>query len=153
MTGKTGRLMRNTFHQITVTHYGICEMIHNFVVIFVELISQVCLSHGHTYPGSKTLPKRTSGCFYTRCHSILRVAGCNASELPEIFNLVQRNFITRQMEQRIEKHGAVACRENKTIAVRPLWIFWIVSQELCPEHISSIRHTHWHSRMSGICLL
>src|SRR5208283_734267 len=94
------------------------------------------------------------------------MAGSLAVELAEILDVVERNggrgedfargtyfAHARQMEKRIKKHGRVAIREHKAVAVRPMRILRVVAQKLLPEAVGDRSESHGSSRMAGVRFL
>lgn len=43
-------------------------------------------------------------------------------------------------------------REDKSITVQPLWVFWVVFHDLVPEDVGDWSHTHWRTWVAGVGL-
>ena len=59
----------------------------------------------------------------------------------------------RQISSRTQQHRAVPRRQHETIAVPPVWVGRVVLEEIIPQHLGNVRHTHGHAGMAGIGLL
>ena len=67
------------------------------------------LSHSHAHCHAHTLSQRTCGGFYANGMAILRMARCQGASLAEILNIINGEIsVSKQMEQRIQQHGAMA---------------------------------------------
>ena len=72
------------------------------------------------------------------------------TQLAEILELVDRQRIAGQMQQRVQQHRAVAVRQHETVAVPPAWIARVVLEEVAPQHLRNIGHAHRRAGMSGV---
>ena len=79
---------------------------------------------------------------------VLRVAGRAAAELPEIFDLLEPERITGKVEKRIKQHRAMTIRENEAVAVEPERIAGVVLEEIAPQGLCYVGHSHGHARMA-----
>ncbi|CSB15621.1 Uncharacterised protein [Vibrio cholerae] len=68
--------MRNAFHQTTVTHKHISEVVNDVVTRFVELRRQCFLSNRHTYGIGDALAEWARSRFDARCITVLWVTRC-----------------------------------------------------------------------------
>ncbi len=118
--------MRDTFHQTAVTHEHISEVVNDVVTRFVELRCQSFLSNRHTYGISDALAEWASGGFDARCVTVFWVTRCFRMQLTEVFQIVNRQLIAAQVQQRVNQHRAVAVRQHKAVAVSPIWVLWVV---------------------------
>ena len=74
-------------------------------------------------------------------------------QLTKILQIRSCDVVARQMQKRIDQHGAMAVGHHKAVTINPVWIGWIVNQKIVPENFSYIRHSHWRPGMTGFCLL
>jgi hypothetical protein len=74
-------------------------------------------------------------------------------QLAELLQLLQRQIVARQVQQRIEKHGAVAVRQHEPVAVRPGRIGWIMPQMAAPQNLGNVRHAHRRAGVARLRLL
>ena len=47
----------------------------------------------------------------------------------------------------------MAIRQDKAVAIRPLWIDGVVAHIVIPQNLGNVSHTHWRSRVPGIRFL
>ena len=99
------------------------------------------------------LPQWPGGDLHARGMSALGMPRRLAAPLAELFDVVQRQVVTGQMQQAVEQHRAVPRREHKTIAIDPLRIARIVLEQSCPQRIRHWRGTEWHARMPAVGFL
>ena len=123
--------MGNTFHQATVTHKHIGVVIYNGVRItsLVSLIEPGCkhlLGDSHAHGISQSLPQRSGRGFHPGCITVLWMPRCFRSNLSEILQLIHRQVITCEVQQRIEQHGAMTVGQNKPVPIAPVRISGIV---------------------------
>jgi len=74
-------------------------------------------------------------------------------QLAELLQLLQRQIVARQVQQRIEKHGGVAVRQHEPVAVRPGRIGWIMPQMAAPQNLGNVRHAHRRAGVARLRLL
>ncbi len=74
-------------------------------------------------------------------------------QLTERLELVHRQLVTGEVQQRIDQHGPVAVGQHETIAVGPVGIGRVVLQEVVPQHLRDIGHAHGGAGVTGIGLL
>ena len=73
--------------------------------------------------------------------------------LTEVFQIVDVEVVTAQVQKAINKHRAVTVRQNKTVTISPIWVFWIVLEVVVPENFSDISHSHWGAGVAGFGFL
>ena len=69
-------------------------------------------------------------------------------QLPEPAQLVERQVITGEMQQRVLQHRPMAIREHETIAFGPVRIGGVVPQVARPQRNGDLRHPHRHAGMA-----
>ena len=97
------RLRRDTFHHAAVATQREGVMVNDFVTRTVELSSQMCLSHCHTNSHTHTCAQRASRSFDTNRMTILWMSRRKRAVLTELFHIIQRQAITKEMKQRIKQ--------------------------------------------------
>ncbi len=85
----------------------------------VESGSQTLLGKRHSDRIGEPLAERPGGRLDSGQIAILGVAGGLAVQLSEILQIIKRNLITTQMEQRIEQHRSMSVGKDEAVAVRP----------------------------------
>ena len=102
-------LRGKSLHHAAVSAQYIGIVVYNFAVFFIKYSSQMSLSHSHAHCHAHTLSQRTCGGFYANGMAILRMARCQGASLAEILNIINGEIsVSKQMEQRIQQHGAMA---------------------------------------------
>ena len=84
---------------------------------------------------------------------ILRMPGRAAPELAEALELVHRQVVAREVEQRVEQHRAVAGGEHEPVATGPGGIARVEPEVARPQDVRRIRHAHGHARVARARLL
>ena len=74
----------------------------------------------------------------------------SAIAVAELTQVVQRQVVAAQVEQRVEKHGGMPRREDEPVAVGPLRVTWAVPQVPCPEHVREGRERDRGARVPRI---
>jgi hypothetical protein len=74
-------------------------------------------------------------------------------ELPEAPQVVERQVVAGEVEQRVLEHRAVPVGKHEAVAVGPCRVRRVVAQELAPEDFGDLRHAHRHAGMAGFRLL
>src|SRR5689334_4502010 len=134
--------MRHAFHHVAIAANEIRVMIDDWIIRAIEQRSEQCFTNRHPYCVSNTLTKRTSRRLNARSVSIFGMPGCPALPLAELFDIVEREIVSREIEHAVEKHRCVAGRQNESIAIQPVWIFGVVTQMSSPQHIRERRERH-----------
>src|SRR5262249_1707944 len=86
----------------------------------------------HAHAVGKALTERPGGYLHPGREVVFRVARGLALPLTKALQLVERQVVARQVEERIDEHRAVARRQDEAIAIWPLGIAWIKPQEARP---------------------
>ncbi len=153
MAGERARLGRDAFHQIAVARDDVRVVVDDRVSRPVEVRGQMRLGHGHADRvrrcpgrGGRWSPRRPR-------HMALGMPGCPAVPLAESLDLLHRQVVARQMEQRVEQHRPVAGRQHEAVAIGPVRISRIVPQESGPEHVRHRRRSHRESGVTRVGLL
>jgi len=74
-------------------------------------------------------------------------------QLAEAFDLLHRQRITGQVQQRIQQHGTMAVGQHKAVTICPFGIGRVVPQVVIPQHLGDFGHAHGHARMAGVGFL
>lgn len=77
------------------------------------------------------------------------MAGGFAVQLAELLELLDRQVVAGQVQQRVLQHRAVAVGQHETVAVEPLRVVRVVPEEIVPQHFGNIGHAHRHAGMAG----
>ena len=116
--------------------------------VVIKPSSEVPFSQRHPNAIGKPLTQRTGCHFHARGQTIFGMTGGSAAPLPESFQFFKGEIVTGEMQQAVEKHGAVTRGEDKTVAVRPRGMSGIVFEVTCPENIRHRGGSHRQARMA-----
>ena len=83
---------------------------------------------------------------------VLGVSGRHAVPLAEILDLGKGQFISRQVQERVEKHGAVPAGKNEAVAVGPMRVSRVEAQMPSPQDVRHGRRTKRKAGMARFCL-
>src|SRR5438445_171221 len=72
-------------------------------------------------------------------------------QLPEALELIHRQVVAGEVQERVQQHRAVAVGEDETIAVWPRRVCRVVPQVPPPQRQPDFGHSHGHARVTGIC--
>src|SRR5205814_7256640 len=100
--------------------------------IFGRVKTRCCHFCCHRYSNciAYSLPKGSSGTFYSGRFEKLRMAWCLAVQLPEALDLVHWQVVSAHMEPCVEKHASVTGRENEVIAANPARLVGLVLERV-----------------------
>src|SRR6516162_2916931 len=94
----------------------------------VEVGGEVLLRNAHAHTVAKALTKWAGRGLHSLGEAILRMARGLAPKLSELFDLVQRQVIARQVQKAVQQHRAVTGRENQTVAIGPVRVSRVVPE-------------------------
>ena len=151
--GQRAHFVRNTFHQATVADEGVGVVVDDVVARLVEFSRQQLLRQGHADGVGDALAQRAGGRFHAWRDIDFRVARGFRMHLAEGLDVIHRQVVARQVQQRVVQHGAVAVRQQETVAVLPFWIRGIVAVVTTPQGNCDLGHAHRHAWMAGVGLL
>src|SRR5690625_2448647 len=102
-----GSLMRDSLHQIPITHDGVDVVIYQAHLLLVKRPSDKLFCNSHPHSCGEALPERARRCFHSGCVAKFRVSGSFTYMLPEVCQSLQGDLISIKMQERIEQHRAV----------------------------------------------
>ena len=143
------RLARDALHQITVRD----EREHPEPGRLAEAGGEVLGGDRHPDRVPRALAERAGGRLDTGRVAVLGMAGREAPPLAEALELVERQVVARQVEQRVEQHAAVPRREDEPVAAGPGRVGRVVAQVARPEHVRHRGGAHREARMARFGLL
>ena len=151
VTGQSASFMRGAFHDAAVAADHINFLVKQAVASAdggLELLH----ADRHTDGGREAGSQRASRHFNALRVAVFRMSWALAAPLTERLQIVDGQTEIKQMEQRIDQHGAVSRGEDETVAANPLRIVRIEAEEFAPQRKRVVRATHRHARMAGISL-
>ena len=120
---------------------------------FAEARGEVLGGDRHPDRVPRALAERAGRHLDTGRVAVLGMAGREAPPLAEALELVERQVIARQVEQRVEQHAAVPRREDESVTAGPGRVGRVVAQVARPEHVRHRGGAHGEARMARFCLL
>ena len=148
VAGQRNRLLADTLHQAAIAGNHPGAVIHQAIP---EHTVQVPLGHGHAHRHRQPLPQRPCGAFNARQLGVLGVAGARGMPLAEAPDVIQRRLlIAGQVQQRIDQHGAMACRQHEPVSIRPARGLGIEHQVVGKQHGGNIGHAHRHAGVAAV---
>ena len=143
-------LVGNAFHEAAVTREGVRVMADDLVARAVELGRQQPLGEREADRVGEALAERPRGRLHAGRVAGFGMAGRARMQLAEAAQLLHRQVVAGEVQQRVLQHRAVAVGEHEAVAVGPRGIGRVVAQVASPEHFRDFRHAHRHARMAGI---
>ena len=148
-----GRLGRDALHQVAVGDQRVGRVVDDRVPRPVEARRQVALGHRHADRVGRALPERAGGGLDARRVAELRVPRRLAAPLPEALQVLARDPVAEEVQERVEQHAPVPGREHEAVAIGPGGIGRIVAQVPRPEHVRQRRRPHRHPGVPRVRLL
>jgi hypothetical protein len=153
VAGQRGGLVGDAFHHVAVAEQGVGHVVDDGVAGLVVAAGQEAFGHGHADGIGRALPERARGGFDARRAERLGVARGARAPLPEGLELVEGQVVAREVQHRIEQHGAVSGGQHEAVAIRPLRVLGVVAQVLLPQHVGHGRRAHGQAGVAGVGLL
>ena len=145
------RFLADAFHQAAVTGQNVGVMV---LQVGTELVAQLALGNRHADGVRDALAERAGRRFDAGCVAVFRMAGRLGADLAELLDVLDGHvLIAREVEQRVEQHGAVACGEDEAVAVGPERLLGVEFQVSREQHRGDVGSTHRQSGMARIGLL
>ena len=151
--GQRAGFVRHAFHQAAVAEENESVVIDDFVTRLVELGGEYLFGQREADRVGDALAERAGGRFDARGVAVFRVARRPGVQLAEVLDVVDRDVVAGQVQQRVDQHRAVAVRQHEAVAVGPFRIGRIVTQMAAPKDFGDFGHAHRGARVSGIRLL
>lgn len=143
----------DAFHHAAVTQKHIGAVVNHREPFTVKFRGKHFFRKRHTHGVGDTLSEGARRRFNARGHAHFGVARRFTSHLTEVFDVIHREVVTGEMQQRILQHRAVAVGKDETIAADPVWVGRVVTQMPRPKSYSDIGHTHGHAGVAAFGLL
>ena len=149
VAGQRARLVRDALHQVAVG--GDHE--HAEPGIVAEPGLQVRPGDRHADRRRDALAERAGRRLDARRVSVLGMPRGHAAPLAEALQLVQRQVVAGQVQQRVEQHAAVPGGQHEPVAAGPVRVRRVVSQVARPEDVRHRRRAHRQAGMARLRLL
>ena len=151
--GQRAGLVRDSFHQAAVAEEHPGAVIDHVEAGAIELGGEPLLRERHAHGIRQPLAERPGGGLDAEVRLVLGMAGGMRTQLPERLQVVDRQRVAGQVQQRVQQHRAVAVREHEAVAVGPLRIAGIVAQVVAPQDLRDVGHAHRHAWVAGVGFL
>jgi hypothetical protein len=107
----------------------------------------------HPHGIAQALPQRARRRLDAAGQLVFRVARRLRAELPEVLELLHRQAVAGQVEQRVEERRGVAAGEDEAVAVRPVRVVRVVAHVPRPQEIGERRLAERRAGMARLRLL
>ncbi len=141
------RLRGDALLQVAVAGDHVRPVIDDRAAVAVELRPEPPLGDGHADRVREALTERPGRRLDPRRQPRLRMTRGPRAPLAEPRQLVEREVVAGQVEERVEEHRGVPRRQDEAVAIRPLGVRRGVSEETRPEHV---RHRGGAHRGAGV---
>src|SRR5471030_1836679 len=152
-TGQGTDFVGNTFHHAAITQEHVGVVINDVVARTVELRRHDFFCQGKTYAVGQALAQWTGGGFNARGVAEFRVARGTAVQLAEVFQVIDRQVVAGQVQQRVNQHRTMTVGHHEAVTVSERWIARVVLQVVTPKYFGDIRHTHRGTGMAAVGFL
>ncbi len=152
-TGQRAGFVADAFHQAAVAQEDVGVVVDDDVAVAVELGRQQLLGQRHAHGVGEALAERAGGGLHARGDADLGVARRLAVQLAEVLQLLQRQVVAGQVQQRIEQHRGVAVGQHEAVAIEPVRIGRVVLQVPVPQRHGDVGHAHRRAGVARVGLL
>ena len=153
VAGQAGRFGRDALLEVAVGGDDIGPVIDDVAAGSVELGPEARLRDRHPDCVGESLTEWPRGRLDPRREAVLGVTRRDAAPLPERLQVVERDVVAGQVQERVEEHAGVPGAQHEPIAIRPFGVRWRVAQEARPQDVRHRCGAHRGARMTGIGLL
>jgi hypothetical protein len=147
--GQRAGFVRDAFHHAAVTHERVGVVVDDAVVGLVEFGGKDLFRHRHADGVGDALAERAGGGLDAGRVAVFGMARGLGVQLAELLQVVHRQVIAGQVQQRVDQHRAVAVRQHEAVAIRPLGVSGVVAQMVIPQRFSDFRHAHGGAGVAG----
>ena len=152
-TGQGSDFVGNAFHHAAITQENVGVVVNDVVPWTVELRRHDFFSQGKTHGVGQALAQWTGGGLDARGVTEFRVTRGAAVQLAELLQVVDRQVVAGQVQQRVDQHRAVTVGQHEAVTVGERWIARVVLEVVAPKHFGDIRHTHGGTGMAAVGFL
>ena len=124
--------MRDSLHQAPVPDRHVGTVVDDVEARAVELGGEDAFGDRHADRVCQSLPQGTRGRLNARSHPELGVTRRLRMQLPEALELIYRQVVTGEMQERVQQHRAVAVGHDEAVAIGPLRMRRVVAKVALP---------------------
>ena len=151
--GQRCRFAREPFHHVAVAGEHVGVVVHHLVLRSIERGRQPAFGDCQAEGIAEPLAERAGGHLHARRAAALGMARRPAAPLPELLQVVERQVVTRQVEQAVEQRARMTRRQHEPIAIGPRRVLRVVTKVAGPQHVGHRRRAHRHAGMPGLRFL
>ena len=96
--------MADALHQATIAQEGVGVVVYHLKARAVELLCQQLFSQCHAHCVGNALAQRASGGLNAGGDAHFRVTWCFAVQLAKVLQLVHRQVVASEVQQRVNQH-------------------------------------------------
>ena len=148
--GERAGFVRDAFHQAAVADEHVGAMVDDRMAGAIELGREQPFGERHADRVGESLAERPGRRLDARRHADFRMAGRLRVQLAKAPELVDRQRVAGQVQQRVLQHRAVAVRQHEAVAIGPVRIGRVVAQVPVPQRDGDFGHAHRHAGMAGV---
>ena len=148
MSGERAGFHRHAFLEAAITRKRDDMVVENAVGGCVEAGLAHFGRDGKTNSVRYSLAERAGGGLDAGCFVKFRMSGSDAAELAEIFDIFQRNSVSREVEPAVEEHAAMACGEDEAVAVQPAGLIGVEAHRGSEKNGSDVRRAKREAEMA-----
>ncbi len=153
MAGERRDLGCDPFLEVAVRADDERPVVDHEVARPVELGGQAALGDRHPDRVGHPLAKRSSGRLDAGRQAVLGMAGRLRAPLAEPLELLERQVIAGEVEERVEKHRRVPGAQHEAVAIRPIGPGRSMAEKPRPQDVGHRSRTHWGARVARVRLL
>ena len=140
-------LVRDALHEAAVAGEYVGVVVDYVETWAVKLRTEGFFGDCHANRVSEALAERPGCGLDAGRVAVFWVAGGLRIHLSKLLDVFNRHVVAGEVQQRVNKHRAVAVRKHKTVSIQPLRIAWAVAQMVFPQHFGNVCHAH---RSAGV---
>ncbi len=148
--GERAGLRRHAFLQVTVGDDRVGEVADE---VLVEARRQHPLAERQADRRGDALAERPGGGLDPGRVAVLRMAGGRRAELAEVLEVVERDPVPGQVQDRVQEHRRVPGGEHEAVARGPVGVLGGVAHDPRVEQVGHGRERHRRARMTRVGLL
>ncbi len=123
------------------------------MTVAIEVSSEHLLGNRETDGVRQPLAERAGGGLDARRLAVLGMARRLGMQLAELLEIVDRQCVAGEMQQRVQQHRAVSVGEHEAVAIPPRRIRRIVLKEIAPQDFGDVGHAHRRARVARVRFL
>ena len=146
-------LTRDAFLKAPITREGDHMIVDDLVLGSVVFRRSHLAAERITDGIADALPERPSGGLDAWGFMELGMAGRDGMQDAEFRDIIDADCITAEVQPGVDEHGAMACGEDKTIAVQPFWIGGVALEGFAEKDGTDFCGAERESEVAGVALV